>query len=151
MASAAELIAAAEPITARLAGLNADDPAATERGLAELDTATFEQLLREAHAEGWATPREGGGVRFGRLCKASETTHGFSIDIVDMAGAASGPHTHPRGEFDLCLVLDGAPRFDGRVGPWVVYPPGSRHVPTVVGGRMLIAYFLPAGAIQFEG
>ena len=28
--------------------------------------------------------------------------------------------------------------------------PGSRHVPEVAGGRMLIVYFLPDGAMEWE-
>jgi hypothetical protein len=31
----------------------------------------------------------------------------------------------------------------------VVEPPGSEHVPTVAGGRMLIVYLLPQGEIEF--
>lgn len=151
MASRDELLAAAAPILERLSGLSADDPVGAVSALSALDTAPFVSLLRAAHTDGWLTPREGGGVRFGRLSKAVPESRGFSIDVVDMAGGASGAHTHPLGEFDLCFVLEGSPAFDGRAGPWVVYPPGSRHVPTVTGGRMLIVYFLPEGAIRFEG
>lgn len=145
-----QLIDLAAPILERLSTLDADDPAGSSEALTRLDTSSFEAALREAHAEGWATPKEGGGVRFGRLARPSPETRGFSIDIVEMSGAASGAHTHLTGEFDLNLPLDGSPRFDGRADRWVVYPPGSRHVPTVTGGRMLIAYFLPEGAVRFE-
>lgn len=145
-----ELLASCVPLLDQLAALSPQDPAACERALAAVSTADVESAARLAHAEGWATPKEAGGVRFGRLAKASPDTHGFSIDIVEMSGAATGAHTHPNGEFDLSFPLDGAPRFDGRDGRWVVYPPGSRHVPTVTGGRMLILYFLPGGAIRFE-
>jgi hypothetical protein len=31
----------------------------------------------------------------------------------------------------------------------VVFPPDSAHVPTVTGGRMLIVYFLPGGAVEW--
>lgn len=151
MASRDELLAAAAPILERLSGLSAADPVGAVSALSALDIAPFASLLRAAHAEGWLTPREGGGVRFGRLSKALPESRGFSIDVVDMSGGASGAHTHPLGEFDLCFPLEGRPAFDGRTGPWVVYPPGSRHVPTVTGGRMLIVYFLPEGAIRFEG
>ena len=48
------------------------------------------------------------------------------------------------------FALHGHPRFDGHGPGWLVYPPNSRHVPTVTGGRMLIAYFLPAGEIVFD-
>jgi hypothetical protein len=64
---------------------------------------------------------------------------------------APGPrHKHPRGEVNLSFALEGAPRFDGQPEGWVVFPPGSEHVPTVTGGRMLIAYFLPGGAIEWS-
>ena len=145
-----ELLAEASTLTAALAGIDPSDPAAAEARLAGLDTRAFEAALRAAHAEGWATPKEAGGVRFGRVAKADPTLHGFSLDVVDMNGAAPGSHVHPRGELDLCLVLEGHPRFDGRAPGWVVYPPNSRHIPTVTGGRMLIAYFLPGGEIQFD-
>lgn len=144
------LLAAAGPILDRLVGLSADAPEAAVTALSGLDLAAFEALLRAGHAEGWVTPREGGGVRFGRLSKAVPASRGFTIDVVDMHSAATGAHTHPLGEFDLCFSLEGKPTFDGNAGPWLVYPPGSRHVPTVTGGRMLIVYFLPEGAIRFE-
>jgi 2-hydroxylaminobenzoate mutase len=145
-----EVLELAGPILERLRALDPDQPAACEGALAALDTSAFEAAVRAAHAEGWATPKEAGGVRFGRLAKAGQGTAGFSIDVVEMSGAASGAHTHLKGEFDLSFPLDGTPAFDGRGGRWVVYPPGSRHVPTVTGGRMLIVYFLPEGAIRFE-
>jgi hypothetical protein len=146
-----ELLALATPLLDTLATLNADEPARSVASLSEVDLTAFETALRQAHAEGWATPKESGGVRYGRLTRASPESRGFSIDIVEMGGAASGAHTHTKGEFDLCFPLNGAPRFDGHGGRWLVYPPGSRHVPTVTGGTMLIAYFLPEGAIRFEG
>ncbi len=103
-------------------------------------------LLGAGLSEGWLTPREAGGVRFGRVAKDAQ---GFSIDAVDMDGAGPG-HTHPSGEFDLCFAWEGAPTFDGHAPGWVVYPPGHWHVPTVAGGRMVILYFLPGGQIRFE-
>lgn len=90
--------------------------------------------------------------RYSRLVKAdagNAALHGFSVDLVCMT--APGPrHKHPRGEVNLCFALEGAPRFDGQPEGWVVFPPGSEHVPTVTGGRMLIAYFLPGGAIEWS-
>lgn len=105
-------------------------------------------LVAQGLTEGWMVPREGGGVRYGRLAKPTEATHGFSIDAVDMSGPGPG-HTHPRGEIDLCFALSGEPRFDGHPAGWLVLPPGSWHVPTVTGGRMGILYFLPGGEISF--
>lgn len=149
------LLDALAPLLALLPLLDPEDVPACELALTALDVAGLEMALREGHQEGWLTPREGGGVRFGRLAKAGPATGGFSIDVVEMAGPARGPtglaaHTHTTGEFDLCLPIEGAPAFDGRRDRWVVFPPGSRHVPTVTGGRMLIAYFVKDGAIRFE-
>lgn len=105
-------------------------------------------LVRDGLESGWMVPREGGGIRYGRLAKPTEATHGFSIDAVDMSGPGPG-HSHPQGEIDLCFALEGDPRFDGHPEGWLVLPPGSWHVPTVSGGRMGILYFLPGGEITF--
>ena len=145
-----DLLAQASAVAAVLRDLDATRPAAAEKALRGLRVSGFEAALREAHAEGWATPKEAGGVRYGRIARADPALSGFSLDVVEMEGPASGAHTHPRGEFDLSFPLDGQPRFDGRAPGWVVYPPGSRHVPTISGGRMLIAYFLPGGEIAFD-
>ncbi len=142
------VLALCGPVLDRLRTLDAAAPHAAAFALQELDLGPLESALRAWHATGEATPKEQDGVRFGRLAKT--TDQGFSIDVVDMAGPATGAHTHTRGEFDLCFTLEGAPRFDGRAPGWVVYPPGSRHMPTVTGGRMLILYFLPGGAIVFD-
>lgn len=87
-------------------------------------------------------------VRWSRVSKATPESSDFSIDAVDMNGP--GPHhVHPNGEVNWCVALEGDPRFDGRPAGWVVMPPGSGHVPTVSGGRMLIVYLLPGGKIEF--
>lgn len=150
MTAPADLLAELEPILERISRLDPGNPAEAEAVLGAMNTHRLEELARAAHAEGWLTPREGGGVRFGRLAKASPATAGLSVDVVDMDGPASGPHTHVTGEFDLAFSLAGPARFDGRASRWIVYPPGSRHVPTVTGGRMLVFYFLPGGEIRFE-
>lgn len=87
-------------------------------------------------------------VRWGRVTKALPESRDFSIDVVHMNGP--GPHhVHPEGEVNWCVALEGEPRFDGQAPGWVVMPPGSGHVPTVSGGRMLIVYLLPKGRIEF--
>lgn len=87
-------------------------------------------------------------VRFSRVLKPSEDSHGFSADAVLMS--APGPrHRHPQGEIDLCFVEDGAPTFDGNPPGWTVYPADSAHVPSVKNGKMLILYILPGGEIEF--
>ena len=128
-------------------------------------------------AEGWLCDREGGGIRYGRIFKPADDLHGFSVDVVDMApprwaapskgqlprGADGGNpssggqrdeivgphHSHPNGEIDLIMPIDGEAQFDGRPAGWCVYPPGSAHQPTVSQGRALVLYLLPEGAIQF--
>ena len=141
------------PILDVLAEIDPGDPGASEALAARLpvdgpDLAPIRALVVEGLEQGWLTPREADGVRFGRVGKPESTPHGFSIDAVEMRGP--GPaHTHPEGELDLCFALDGDPRFDGRTEGWTVYPPGSWHVPTVRGGRMGILYFLPGGSIVF--
>ena len=88
-------------------------------------------------------------VKWGRAAKAAPDTSDFSIDVVVMNGA--GPrHTHPNGEFDYCIPLEGTPTFEGCPKGWVALPPGSVHVPAVEGGTMLIVYLLPGGAIEFH-
>jgi len=106
-------------------------------------------LVRRGVEEGWLCEREAGGIRFSRVAKAAHPgTSPLSVDVVHMGGPGPG-HTHPNGEIDLCFAVSGAPTFDGQAPGWVVYPPGSWHVPTVAGGVMDILYFLPEGAIAF--
>lgn len=112
---------------------------------------------REGVAQGWMCELEHGGIRYGRVLPASEATHGFSVDVVDMADIAGPHHTHPNGEIDLVMPLQGAgglipggsAQFDGQGAGWKVYGPGSAHRPTVSGGRALVLYLLPGGAIEF--
>ncbi|HYC76242.1 MAG TPA: DUF4863 family protein [Planctomycetota bacterium] len=87
-------------------------------------------------------------VYWGRLAKAAPATRDFSIDAVLMTGPGPG-HVHPNGEFSVAFALEGDPRFDGRPEGYVLEKPGSYHVPTVTGGKMLIVYFLPGGAMDF--
>jgi hypothetical protein len=102
-----------------------------------------------AIAAGWMCAREAGGIRFGRVIKPGSSTHGFSVDVVDMQSLAGPHHRHPNGEIDLIMPLRAGARFDGRGAGWLVYRPGSAHHPTVTAGRALILYLLPAGAIEF--
>lgn len=144
---------ALQPLVKTLSTLDLSSPDAAERaveaahpyaGLAGLGA-----LLFAARDEGWLTPKRAtADLTFGRLAKAGPQTEGFSIDVVDMSGAGA-EHVHPNGEISLCFAERGDPRFVGRAAGWVIVPPESRHVPEVTGGRMLIAYFLPDGAITF--
>jgi hypothetical protein len=124
------------PLDERLAArLNAELPA---------DSPTFK-------AGGWMCEREAGGIRYGRVLKASPELHGFSVDVVEMADCAGPHHVHPNGEIDMVMPLEGDARFDGQPAGWKVYGPGSAHRPTVRGGRAYVLYLLPQGAIKFTG
>lgn len=98
---------------------------------------------------GWMCSREGGGIRYGRVIKAGEATHGFSVDVVDMNNIAGPHHVHPEGEIDLIMPLTDGARFDGHPAGWCVYGPGTAHSPTVTEGRARVLYLLPKGAIEF--
>lgn len=115
-------------------------------------SATFDRLRQGCEAgvaAGWLCDREGGGIRYGRIFKPAPDLHGFSVDVVDMADIAGPHHSHPNGEIDLILPLDGNALFDGRPAGWLVCPPGSAHSPTVSRGRALVLYLLPEGRIEF--
>jgi len=143
------------PLLDAIRDLDVSDPAAAERRLVRLFDPSglaarrlageLERLLAEGRiAQHGELP-----VRWGRVAKADEGTHQFSIDVVHMSGP--GPrHRHPRGEIDYCIALEGEPTFDGRGPGWVVYGAESVHTPTVADGSMLIVYFLPGGEIDFE-
>jgi hypothetical protein len=100
-------------------------------------------------AAGWLCTREGGGVRYGRIFKPADDLHGYSVDVVDMQDLAGPHHSHPLGEIDLVMPVEGDACFDTRPAGWVVYPPGSAHQPTVSQGRALVLYLLPQGKIEF--
>lgn len=115
-------------------------------------SATFEAIFSACQAgirEGWLCNREGGGIRYGRVLKATDATHGFSVDVVDMENVAGPHHVHPNGEIDLIMPLTDGARFDACPAGWCVYEPGSGHRPTVSEGRALVLYLLPQGAIEF--
>ena len=104
---------------------------------------------QRAIAAGWMCNREADGIKYGRVIKHGPATHGFSVDVVHMQPLAGPHHAHPNGEIDLVMPLESAARFDGRGAGWLVYGPGSAHSPTVTGGRALVLYLLPGGAIEF--
>jgi hypothetical protein len=72
------------------------------------------------------------------------------VDVVDMDDLAGPHHAHPNGEIDMIMPLTEGARFDGHGAGWLVYGPGSAHRPTVTGGRALVLYLLPGGAIDFS-
>jgi len=120
-----------------------------EHGAGSPTYLTLKQSCEAGVAEGWLCDREGGGIRYGRIFKPADDLHGFSVDVVDMKDIAGPHHTHPLGEIDLIMPLEGDARFDGRPAGWLVCPPASAHRPTVTQGRALVLYLLPQGQIQF--
>lgn len=143
-----------QPLIEAAQGVDLSDPERACEKLAERLDPESENArrvradLRELLEQGRIADRGELPVRWGRVSKAVEETCGFSIDVVLMNGA--GPaHRHTQGEVNFCTALEGQPTFDGKPPGWVVFPPGSSHVPTVEGGTMLIVYLLPQGAIEF--
>lgn len=136
---------AGRPLDAALdAWLNA------EHGPGSATFAALKASCEEGVAQGWLCDREGGGIRYGRIFKPADDLHGFSVDVVDMKDIAGPHHTHPLGEIDLIMPLEGDAKFDGRAQGWLVCPAGSAHRPTVSQGRALVLYLLPEGQIQFS-
>lgn len=125
---------------------------ATRWPLAAVLTQSIAQALRSGVADGSLCDRGEPYARFCRLAKATPATHDFSLDLVSLTGPAAA-HMHPAGEITLALPAttdDHAARFDGHPPGWIVLPAGSRHVPTVTGGRMLLLYALPGGQLQWD-
>ncbi len=117
------------------------------------DSDAFTALVKTCRTgveEGWLCNREGGGIKFGRAIKPGPETHGFSVDVVEMDDIVGPYHAHPNGEIDLIMPEDGDAKFDGAGAGWMVYGPGTEHAPTVAGGKALVLYLLPDGAIEFK-
>jgi Domain of unknown function (DUF4863) len=153
--SADHLRALLAPLAREVAGLDLADPARVSAHLTEKypprSLAAVREAVLAANAAGWLTPKRASPtLSFGRLAKPSEEFGDCSMDVVDMAGAGAG-HTHPNGEVSLCFATEGEPRFVGFPEGWVAVPPGSHHIPEVTGGRMVIVYFLPGGAMVWDG
>jgi hypothetical protein len=153
MTSPESLKAALIPLAKLVSELDLSDPTGAINVLNERANPSslkaVTQHLLDAHSAGWLTPKRATPtLTFGRISKALKETWNQSIDVVDIVGAGA-EHTHPKGEVSFCLELEGAPKFDGHGAGWVVYGPDSHHTPTVTGGRMLIVYFQPDGAIKW--
>jgi len=150
------LIERLEPVSRIVAELDASDPREAEARLNREFPGDSEQIrqIREAALQaledGTLCHRGEPGMQFSRLSKPENTPGGSSIDAVLMENSAGPPHTHTLGEFCLCLPLTEGATFEDRTDTWVVLPKGSRHVPEVKQGRMLILYWLPEGAVVWE-
>lgn len=144
-------------LEALLPSIDAVDTQAAEEAATQLnarhpfdgeEVRAIRALATQGLDEGWLAPHDAGpDVKFGRLAK---DLGGYAIDAVLMKAAAGRGHTHTRGEVNMCFPLDGAPRFDGREPGWVVFAPGSHHVPTVTDGTMLFLYFTPGGEVVWD-
>jgi hypothetical protein len=154
------LIDLLEPILAAVAELDpasrsdAAAQAALVRSLADAFPFDGERVqaigeaLERGVADGWLCDRGDADARFSRVAKPSPATHGMSIDVVRLKGAALR-HRHPKGEVTLGFAVEGSPDFGGEAPGWIFAAPGSTHVPEVNGGRMNLIYFLPDGAVDW--
>jgi len=140
-------------ITARISGkkLNGDlqefmDANFPPGGEAFDDLAT---LCRQGIDEGWLCNCEQGGIRFGRIIKPGPDSNGFSVDVVQMQDIAGPYHGHPNGEIDMIIPESADAEFDGQGQGWLVYEGETEHYPTVSGGKAIVLYLLPDGAIDF--
>ncbi|MEB8432607.1 DUF4863 family protein [Cocleimonas sp. KMM 6892] len=116
------------------------------------DSHTYQQLknqCKQGVTDGWLCQYEGAGIRYGRVFEPSDDIAGFSVDVVDMKDIAGPHHTHPNGEVNLIMPLEGNALFDNHSAGWKVHPPASSHKPTVTNGRALVLYLLPDGKIEF--
>jgi hypothetical protein len=109
----------------------------------------IEAMCLAAVKAGWMCKYEDGGIKYGRVIKPVEVLNGYSVDVVDMDNIRGPHHRHPHGEIDMIMPQQGDARFDGKGPGWKVYQAGSAHFPTVRGGRALVLYLLPGGAIEF--
>ncbi len=140
-------------VTGAIAGKPVDD--ALDRELNSTfpaGSAVFSELsqaLRTGIDEGWLCAREHGGIKYGRAIEASEETHGFSVDVVEMDDVVGPYHVHPKGEIDMIVPETEGAEFDGRGEGWLVYGPGTGHKPTVSKGKAIVLYLLPDGEIDF--
>lgn len=144
-------------LTSQIAHRPLDTPLQTwlnaEHGATSPLYAQLKAACETGVAEGWLCQREApgtdGDLKYGRIFKPEDGLDRFSVDVVDMCNIAGPHHTHPLGEIDLIMPLDGAATFDGHPAGWLVYGPGTAHPPTVAGGRALVLYLLPEGKIEF--
>lgn len=117
------------------------------------DSELFKAIEQACHSgiqAGEMCQHEGGGIKYGRVIKPNEQLQGCSVDVVEMTSIKGPHHRHPEGEIDMIMPQDSGAKFDNRGTGWLVYGPDSAHSPTVTGGRALILYLLPNGAIEFS-
>jgi 2-hydroxylaminobenzoate mutase len=108
-------------------------------------------LLRHGIEEGWACYSEitGPDYRRGRIAEASAGTQGFTVEGGKLRNVLGNYHCHPRGEINMIGPVDPTGQFCGHGAGWKVFPPDSRHYPTVTGGTVTMLFFLPGGEIEY--
>jgi len=111
----------------------------------------LEAACHDGIAGGWLCTQGGSGRRFGRAIEPAPDMANLSVDVVDLTDIVGPHHRHPNGEICLSLPVTEGARFQGNGKGWCVFGPGSDHRPTVTGGRALVLYLLPGGAIEFTG
>lgn len=144
------------PISTFVKGLDLGDAKKAEAALNQKwpptspEIAAIRAAAEQALKDGAICNKENGGIKFSRVSKPQDDPGGCSIDAVFMKDSAGPVHTHTKGEACLCFPTEGKPAFDGRTDTWVVMRSGSRHMPTVKGGAMLILYWWPEGAVEWK-
>jgi len=141
------------PVAERIRGKALDKGLQSELNEAfPADGKTFKAIEQGCHAAiaaGWMCNREAGGIRYGRVVKASPALAGCSVDVVAMENVKGPHHRHPKGEIDMIMPVSAGAKFDGHGAGWLVYGADSAHHPTVADGKALVLYLLPEGAIEF--
>lgn len=106
--------------------------------------------LREGFGAGRLGKRVDPKTVYQHIADAAAEHSQYSIDAVVLTNVKGGRHRHPRGEIDLVIPLQDEARFDGKGEGWLVYPPNSRHSPTVTGGSAIVLFLLPNGEMAFD-
>lgn len=151
----AELKELLEPVSKLVKSLDLKQAAAAEAALEKAfpsgspGVRAIAEAAKGALAAGAICGRGEPGMKFSRVVKPEQDAGGCSIDAVFMENASGPAHTHTKGEVCLCIPQEGQAQFEGRTATWIVMPAGSRHVPTVKGGSMLILYWWPEGAVAW--
>lgn len=110
----------------------------------------IKKLAEEALKNNIICNRGDANMKFSRVVKPQDDAGGCSIDAVFMENSSGPVHTHTKGEVCLCFPQSGNAKFEGRGETWIVMHAGSRHVPTVTDGSMLIIYWWPEGAVAWS-
>jgi hypothetical protein len=89
-----------------------------------------------------------------RPATSTSAEEGKLEDVYEKTSEFSGQfHIHPYGEINTVITFDDTAEMRGidawQGAGWTSPGPGTRHYPTVRGGRVLALFFLPAGRIAY--